>query len=657
MRTKGVYFLFIQCMIHQFFDYETIKEGFSFTESPDTPDTPAETPTETPEPSKPEPASDNTKLLKDVGLLIVFYILFVIIFMISGSVIFKYIIMTRMGKSVVGCIPGFPDDLNYRKKSSEFYNKFFAGGKEALINKEYQCHYFKYIRKDEKNEKTKVYIPITFSYKPYYNNWLYRDDFNTGIPGTIYSLDADMDRSTEEGEVNPMLLSNSFPINWFWSSFTTVFTCTNTIFTNGMYPSIAIIIVLFLSLSNTISMASTTINQNTYPSVFTILSSIVHSFSFLIYIPVLVFSFASLFWSINLVNYYEEGDKQMHLRFLRFVFFDNFWFNLGAKIIAICAIFACLILWLWFNFIIVFGQFLPFVFTVMFFICILSNSYGKYTYNNETKDLNFSNILLELFPIYCATNRWIIFFMLFAFVLLASAINPTIGAITFFCMFFGILIFYTSIKKMIQSILLRFSTKIEPNDTESNTLENDFEPEPSFNQNSTTMEAKKDIIKLIQELNEMQGTNFKNEDVANTVTTRLVRPDGNTSSNQLNKTLEKELKNLVLSKDNRDGNDIINKLLDTLRNFLSKTENYTNKDVNEKIEDAVIKAINEINNYKGYKENQSNQSEEKSQITETGPDLQSDALSKQLPVENNTRSNDLTPSTPSVEKPKVKKDG
>ena len=232
-------------MIHQFFDYETVKETVKEGFESDTVET---DPTEPTEPTKDEEdPNSNTKLLKDVGLLIVFYILFVAIFMISGSIMFKYIIMTRMGKSVVGTISGFPDNLSYRKSSNEAYDKFFSGDKERLIDKEYDCDYFTYNHKDENNEKSKVFLPIKFSYEPYYNNWLYRHDFNTGIPGTVYSLDADMDISAGEGEVNPNILSNTFPINWFWTTFTTIFTTTNNIFANGMTATVAIIIVLSVS--------------------------------------------------------------------------------------------------------------------------------------------------------------------------------------------------------------------------------------------------------------------------------------------------------------------------------------------------------------------------------------------------------------------------
>ena len=441
-------------MIHQFFDYETVKEGFESVETPDAADATDETATD----ETATDNSDNTKLLKDVGFLVVFYILFVFIFMISGTIIFKYIIMTRLGESIIGCIPGFPVNLSYRKNNSEFYDNFFSDDKEILLDKEYPCDYFTYTRKDEKNE-TKVFLPINFSYNPYYNDWLYRYDFNTGIPGTNYSLDADRNKSFGIGEVDPNILSNTFPINWFWPTFTSIFIGMNNIFTNGVAPSVAVIFILLLALSSTISMVTTTIDQNIYPSAYSILSSILNPISMLIYFPIFILSFTSLFWSINLVNFYED-DKRMHLMFLNYVFFQNFWFNLGAKIMAICAVFACLVAWLWINIFLIFSQFLPLFMTAMFFICIFSRAYGSYTYNNQTKKLDFYNILTEIFPIYCCTNMWIIFFMLFAFVLLASAINPTIGAITFVCMFFGILIFYTSIKNMIKNILSKLSPRL-----------------------------------------------------------------------------------------------------------------------------------------------------------------------------------------------------
>ena len=595
-------------MIHQFFDYETIKEGFDSTDTnpADIPSTESSTPTEPIE----NPVSENTKLLKDVGLLVVFYILFVIIFMVSGSIMFKYIIMTRLGKSIFGYIPGLPDNLSYRKKSSEDYNKFFAGDKEALLNKEYECDYFSYTRKDEKNEKLKIFIPIIFSYKPYYNDWLYRHDFNTGIPGTIYSLDADMDKSSGEGEIDPILLSNRFPINWFWSSFTTVFTTTNNIFTNCITASVAIIIVLLLALSNTISMVSTVVNQNIYPSGFTILTSIFHSFSILIYIPIFVSSFASLFWSVNLVNFYE-ADKQMHLRFLRYTFFENFWLNLLTKIFAICTVFACLIAWLWFNFFLIATQFLPTVFMVMFFICVLGNTNGKYIYNDETKDLTFSNILLELFPIYCFTNRWIIFFMLFAFVLLASAINPTIGAVTFACMFFGIIIFYTSIKKMIQNILSRLTPKTLDTPLEINEEDNLSPVESDVTkQNPETIQAKKDAISLMHNLWNLQYNtkDFTNEDIFNIIKKSL-KMDDNTSK-KFDKFLNDKLNKFKSSDNKLEGYILINKIKDTIRAFLGKNgnENFTVEDVSQSIEDAVMKALNEVEEFNHIQNKNSNPS-------------------------------------------------
>ena len=72
-------------MIHQFFDYETIKEGFDSDNPTETVDPSTETLDETPE-------KDNSKLFKDIVVLIVFYIIFVVIFMINNVKIINILV-------------------------------------------------------------------------------------------------------------------------------------------------------------------------------------------------------------------------------------------------------------------------------------------------------------------------------------------------------------------------------------------------------------------------------------------------------------------------------------------------------------------------------------------------------------------------------------
>jgi len=449
MRTKCSYFLFLECMIHQFFEYEKIKEAF------DTVENEIQTAEDKTEVEIPIPDDTNTKLLKDVGLLVVFYILFVFIFMITGSVVFKYIIMTRFGMSTIaGRLQGFPTSLDYRYPGNFEYKKFFSGGEESLLQKKYLCDYFTYTDEDKK-----VFLPINFSYSPYYNNWLYRHNFSTGVPGCVYSLDADMKKSPGSGEINSAPLSNTFPINWFWPTFTTVFIGMNNIFT--FIPEIyIIIIVLLLALYNTISFAYTAADKNIYPSGISIFLSIINCFFVLFQIPVSILSFSSLFWSFNLLFYYDVDDDGIKHRIINQPkLFRYDWMNFWAKFWLLVALYSCLGVWLFINFFMVVTQFLPFVMMVMIFICTFCRSYGNYKYNNEIRDLSFVNILTEVFPIYCSTNRYIIFFMLIAFVLMATAINPSIGGTAFACMFFGSFVFYKYINNMIKNILERLTPK------------------------------------------------------------------------------------------------------------------------------------------------------------------------------------------------------
>jgi hypothetical protein len=363
--------------------------------------------------------------------------------------------MTRFGMSTIaGRLQGFPTSLDYRYPGNFEYKKFFSGGEESLLQKKYLCDYFTYTDEDKK-----VFLPINFSYSPYYNNWLYRHNFSTGVPGCVYSLDADMKKSPGSGEINSAPLSNTFPINWFWPTFTTVFIGMNNIFT--FIPEIyIIIIVLLLALYNTISFAYTVADKNVYPSGISIFLSIINCFVVLFQFPVSILSFSSLFWSFNLLFYYDVDDDGIKHRIINQPkLFKYDWMNFWAKFWLLVALYCCLGVWLFINFFMVVTQFLPFVMMVMIFICTFCRSYGNYKYNNEIRDLSFVNILTEVFPIYCSTNRYIIFFMLIAFVLMATAINPSIGGTAFACMFFGSFVFYKYINNMIKNILQRLTPK------------------------------------------------------------------------------------------------------------------------------------------------------------------------------------------------------
>ena len=456
-------------MIHQFFDYGIVKKE-GFVDSDETGQEPSDENQENDETidkdekSNEKSATDNAKLYNDVKLLIKFYLLFILFFMVSGSIMFKYIIMTRMCKSIVGKIPGFPDNLNYRVKDDENYDNFFSGGEEALNGVYHDCGYFTYPNGDEKDQS--LQIPIELSFDPYYNNWLYRNDFTTGIPGVIYSLDNDKSINPIEnvGPISDFLINI---INSFWKTFTTIFIGMNNIFSKGISALFAILFVLLMAMSNASSLATKEVEGGGSTSIFSIIKNSLSPLTLLFYFPIFILSFSALFWGINIINYYE--DDRMHLYFSDYDFvsedtFGSFWINWIVRGILIFIMFIYFLGWLAFIGGLIMSQVLPFFMFSLFIICIFCKTYGKYTYNGFKKDLTFSNIIIELLPIYCFTNRWIIFFMLLAFVLIATAINPTIGIIVFICMFFGSFIFYGSIGKMIKNILSKMTSIKTPNE-------------------------------------------------------------------------------------------------------------------------------------------------------------------------------------------------
>lgn len=116
--------------------------------------------------------------LKNFFWMILFYVMFLFLFFVGGSIMLKYVILCRA--------QAYPISFDYRDKTKpNTYNKFFGvekGKEEKLKNAFFPSKTIEIIYEDEDNKKTNIFFPIFLNYNKYYEDYFYNIRQDTSPP-------------------------------------------------------------------------------------------------------------------------------------------------------------------------------------------------------------------------------------------------------------------------------------------------------------------------------------------------------------------------------------------------------------------------------------------------------------------------------------------
>ena len=417
----------------QYMHYEKVQESFEGIGETDETDKNGE------DENKEEPVPELSlvnKFLYIIGL----YILFIIVFLIFGTIIFKYTMMTRLckfGKDNITCLPKNLANRDEIANSDKYFlcDYFLYDVKETTESDNIESQNQTTGNETTGNETIKMGIPIHFSPKIYSLGFLYKNVYDRQYPlnpGIEFPYIKDSDDKKKMMETANTMFQNI----WF-PTLTYVFTCTNWWFSwihsdVIMITSIILLMVSFIGIS-------TSIKNNNFSWKSGL--SLLYPFTFFL-ILIYLLPISIYYWSLNFFyEYRSDGTKSLFKWYS--VFSDNELLNNILHVVLYFVLF-----WVWVFLIVIwmtlssFSFFINILIIGVFITCIfLDESYytWKKDNNEEDRKLNVQNTFL-LFIFYCKTNQFVQFLVFITLGLIASGFDSTIG--TIFCLTICVLFFY-----------------------------------------------------------------------------------------------------------------------------------------------------------------------------------------------------------------------
>ena len=532
----------------QYMHYEKVQESFEgIGETVETGET-GETGEDITENKEPVPElSLVNKFLYIIGL----YISFIIFFLIFGTIIFKYTMMTRLCKFGEDYITCLPRNLTNRDEI-------------ANSNKYFLCDSFLYPNLNETNETSSesetenktvtMGIPIHFSPNLYSLAFLYKNVWDKEYPlnpGIEFPYIKD-----PKNEKKMMETANTMFQNIWFPTLTYVFTCTNRCFSwlNSDVIIITSIVLLILSFIG----ISTNIKNNN----FSWKNGISLLYPFALFLALIYFLPISIYyWSLNIFyEYHSDGTKTVYKWYE--VFSDNELLNNFLH-----WFFLVIIFWVWVVIVISWAVIASFSFvficiiiSCLFITCIFSDeSYYTWKTDNKEEDrkLNFKNAFL-LFIFYCKTNIFVQFLVFITLGLIASGIDSTIGMIfllTILVLFFYY--FFSLFHKIKNMLIFTHLFKYEDGNFENVEIKDLPKSETNMSENKTNGEMK-----------EMTNNPLTKNDVAITNSDKTKSNSANENKSEINdiNEIESNINNGKVNQATSGLNDLISELKNEIKN-------------------------------------------------------------------------------------------
>jgi len=389
------------------------------------------------------------------GWMLLFYVCYLLLFFIGGSMLFKLCIMLKSG--------ALPSNLWYRSRRyndlhhPNKYNVFFSNGVEKQINNFFSTEFFKV-----KYEPNDIYFPIYMSYSRFYDNTLVRID----IFNRVFTLEND--KSIVLNEHYSLNASNGdwkffLNPNGFYMAVVSMAYCKlNYVlkFFSRVPFWLFILVALGYSLSSIIPFITDVSNNNVGTNTFRILWCVLMCtfipsillISVFTSIPIwFYYTGASLSWRENMDNGTRWNDWSFFNNWRRYTFPTSevpFVYVLWAfRIVFSFAI-------LGFN---VIGWVVSILFATYKTVKNTFDSAGCFQINDKWHEFTWTNTIIYILPIYCFSNTLITLIVIFLpIIVIAYTLNIVYGNYVLICTSLFILfdfLYLKNLKKIKQSYL------------------------------------------------------------------------------------------------------------------------------------------------------------------------------------------------------------
>jgi len=419
---------------------------------------------------------------KYFGLTIAFYLLFLLLFVIGGSILLKYSILVR-----TVCLPV---NLEYRDKNTEYiskgdivkpYDAFFDNTlekKEKLMNEFSVAKPFEFSY-DKDGKKSKIYLPLYTTYNYYYDKLLVRADKkdpsgttsgNSMLLGNVFTLTDDIEGKTGTH------MNDNFTGKTMRYAYTLSYLSINWLFSNifNFLPLWGTILLAFLyAISGVITLIESTVSSDNPGGITNltgkILSPILTStFFWTFFIIAICLSVFNTAWAafkcfVNITNlpgseqfwWYTSTDLPRNVLF--YANNNTTYRSQSGKAIqwaVFCSmIVARYIAGLSFAWICAFLGILVAMAVTFNSISKIFGSAGCFYIDGELKPFTWWNTLIWLLPIFCFT-RWSVFIpLLYAIVIIALCVHPPLGGGVFLCLTICIWLFSKKLQELKDSYL------------------------------------------------------------------------------------------------------------------------------------------------------------------------------------------------------------